>query len=148
MKADRINLISGAMFAAFGILALILAANLPAGTAARMGPGYFPRALGILLILFGLLVAFTVKGKGGEQAVSIAWRPLISLTLALVLFSVLLPRAGLVLTLIAMSVVGRLARPEYSWRETAVVAVAVSLLCTAIFHYGLGVQMPMWPAFA
>lgn len=148
MKTDRINLISGAMFAMFGVAALVLSASLPIGTAARMGPGYFPRALGILLVAVGLIVAFATKGDRRSDAPRIAWRPLVSLTLATVLFAVLLPKIGLLLTLVTMSIVSRLARPEFRWRETAALAVAVALLCAAIFHYGLGVQLPMWPTLA
>ncbi|ATE61190.1 hypothetical protein CCZ27_15695 [Thauera sinica] len=133
------------MFATFGVLALLLSADLPAGSAARMGPGYFPRVLGFLLIAFGLLVAFAARRSEGGEELRIAWRPLASLTLAIVLFSVLLPRAGLLLTLLAMCAVSRAARPEYSWRETLVLSAAVTVLCAAVFHYGLGVQMPMWP---
>ncbi|HRQ64081.1 MAG TPA: tripartite tricarboxylate transporter TctB family protein [Xanthomonadaceae bacterium] len=146
MKIDRINLISGAMFAAFGVLALVLASDLPTGRAANMGAGYFPRVLSFLLIGFGVLVAFTTRPPGGDEELHIAWRPLISLTLATVLFAVLLPLLGVLLTLLVMCAVSRVARPEYSWRETAVLSVCIALLCALIFHYGLGVQMPMWPA--
>jgi hypothetical protein len=37
---------AGLLFVAFGVVAIIIARNYPLGTAARMGPGYFPRLLG------------------------------------------------------------------------------------------------------
>ena len=46
---------SGCLFAGFGLVAVVLGATYPAGTAARMGPGDFPPALGIILIVFVLL---------------------------------------------------------------------------------------------
>ena len=44
---------AGLMFIAFGLAALIIGSDYPLGAAARMGPGYFPRTLGILLITLG-----------------------------------------------------------------------------------------------
>ena len=44
---------AGLLFIAFGIAAIAIGSNYPLGTAARMGPGYFPRILGILLIALG-----------------------------------------------------------------------------------------------
>ena len=49
---------SGCLFAGFGLVAVVLGATYPAGTAARMGPGYFPRALGIILIVLGAILIF------------------------------------------------------------------------------------------
>ena len=45
---------AGILFIAFGTAAIAIAVNYPVGTAGRMGPGYFPRGLGILLILIGV----------------------------------------------------------------------------------------------
>ena len=44
---------AGLIFIGFGLVAVIIGSNYSLGTAARMGPGYFPRILGILLILLG-----------------------------------------------------------------------------------------------
>ena len=56
---------SGLIFIAFGIGAIVIGSNYALGTAARMGPGYFPRMLGILLIVLGAalsLRALRVQG--------------------------------------------------------------------------------------
>ena len=47
------DFLAGLIFVAFGIAAIVLGSGYPLGTAARMGPGYFPRILGILLIVLG-----------------------------------------------------------------------------------------------
>ncbi len=51
------DLVAGLLFIAVGIAAIAIAANYTLGTAARMGPGYFPRILGILLIVLGAILA-------------------------------------------------------------------------------------------
>ena len=51
----------------------------PGGTAARMGPGYFPLLLGILLTGLGILItvqSFRSKAPDGDPIGKIAWRPL------------------------------------------------------------------------
>jgi Tripartite tricarboxylate transporter TctB family len=45
---------AGLIFIGFGLAAIIIGSNYSLGTAARMGPGYFPRILGIVLLLLGL----------------------------------------------------------------------------------------------
>jgi putative tricarboxylic transport membrane protein len=87
---------SGILFGATGTTALFIARDYPFGTAVRMGPGYFPIALGALLVLFGLY--FVAKGLRSADTVADNWslRALIVLPLALVLFGILMERAGFV----------------------------------------------------
>ncbi|HXH02889.1 MAG TPA: tripartite tricarboxylate transporter TctB family protein, partial [Candidatus Competibacteraceae bacterium] len=61
------------------------------------------------------------------------------------LFSQVIHVAGLVLTTAALVVVSRLARPGYAWRETLALTAMLTVLCVAVFHYGLGLQFPLWP---
>jgi ABC-type Fe3+-siderophore transport system permease subunit len=53
--------------------------------------------------------------------------------------------AGLLLATFAMVIVARLARPGYSWVETLILGVAISVFCSAIFYFGLRIQMPLLP---
>jgi len=48
---------AGILYIAFGVAAITVALKYPIGSAGRMGPGYFPRALGILLIAIGLILS-------------------------------------------------------------------------------------------
>ena len=48
------DLLSGLLFAALGAGALYISWRYPAGTAARMGPGYFPHLVSSLLVLLGV----------------------------------------------------------------------------------------------
>ena len=56
------------------------ATNYNVGTGARMGPGYFPLLLGILLAIIGAFVMFkslTVETQDGEKIGKWAWKPLL-----------------------------------------------------------------------
>jgi putative tricarboxylic transport membrane protein len=68
-------------------------------------------------------------------------------SVAVALFGLILKGAGLLLGTFAMVVVSRLARPGYSWVETIVLGVALSVLCTAVFYFGLRIQMPLLPTW-
>ncbi len=60
---------AGALFIAFGTAAITIGASYPVGTAARMGPGYFPRVLGLMLVVLGLILALrALKLKGTPLA--------------------------------------------------------------------------------
>lgn len=146
MKTDQVSLLSGAMFAGFGVAALSLSGELVQGSAAQMGPGYFPRVLGVLLILFGAAIAAGAARGSCCERLCVAWRPLAALTMATVLFALLLAATGLVVSLLTMTAASRLARPEYGWRETALLSGGVAAMCALVFHVGLGVQVPLWPA--
>ncbi len=53
----------GLMFTVAGIAFAWGATNYTVGDAARMGPGYFPLMLGVLMALVGLVITFTALGR-------------------------------------------------------------------------------------
>src|SRR5882672_5623434 len=69
---------AGLMFAAIGVALVWGSTRYEVGTAAAMGPGYFPLVLGGLLILVGIVVGLrgiAVREEGGGMG-PWAWRPL------------------------------------------------------------------------
>ena len=62
------DFVAGLMFIAVGIAAIVIASNYTLGTAARMGPGYFPRILGILMIVLGAILALRSLQAQGRAA--------------------------------------------------------------------------------
>ncbi len=78
---------SGLMFVAVGLGFAWGATNYSFGTSARPGPGYFPFGLGLLLAVLGALVLFkslTIETEGGEPIGAFAWKPLIIISLSVV----------------------------------------------------------------
>ena len=66
---------AGMLFVAFGIAAIVIGSSYTLGTAARMGPGYFPRILGILLIVLGSALALRALRLDGPPLPGWKWRP-------------------------------------------------------------------------
>jgi hypothetical protein len=144
---NKRDFLSGLMLVGFGSAALFVARNYRVGTAFRMGPGYFPIVLSILLIVIGIIVAGLSLRSDEVTSPKLALRPLLIVTGATVLFGVFIDGAGMVLTTLGLVVASRLARPGYPWLETAILAVGLSALCVAVFYFGIRIQMPLLPTW-
>jgi hypothetical protein len=144
---DKREFLSGLLLVGFGLAALLIARNYRMGTAFRMGPGYFPIVLALLLIVIGIVVAVCAFRSGEGKLPRLAWRPLFVVTGATVLFGLIINGGGLLLTTFALVVASRFARPGYPWLETAILSAALSVLCAAIFYFGLRIQMPLLPTW-
>jgi Tripartite tricarboxylate transporter TctB family len=138
---------AGLMFIAFGSGAIAIGANYPLGTAARMGPGYFPRILGVLLVALGLLMSIRALFLEGEGIPKSMWKPLILVLGSVALFGMLLPRSGLVVATLALILTASCASHEFTWRASMLSGALLAALSVMVFHYGLGLPFTLWPSF-
>ncbi len=140
---------SGVMFLAVGLAFAALAQRYELGTAQRMGPGYFPTVLGGLLALLGLII--TIRGlaraEAGGEVERFHFGPLAVVLGAVALFALLLRPAGLVVALLVLIGVSAYASHEFRLREVIPLAAFLVLLVLAVFIWGLGMVVPVWPAF-
>lgn len=138
---------AGLMFMGFGIFDLVIASGYPLGTAARMGPGYFPLILGILLIIFGAVLTLRSLRLHGEPIrFGSLTRPAIVLG-SVVLFGLIVPYAGLVVSTLVLIMVSSFASPEFRWKEAFFSGVVLALIAVLGFVWGLGLQFSIWPIF-
>lgn len=149
---------AGLMFVLVGIGFAWGATTYNVGNGARMGPGYFPLMLGILLAVLGLLVVFTslvVETADGEPIGSIAWKPLILIISANLIFGVLLgglpgiglPAMGLIIAIYALVLVAGLAGPNPSLKLSLILATILAVGSYLAFIVGLKLQFQVWPTF-
>jgi uncharacterized membrane protein len=140
---------AGLMYMVIGLFFAVMATQYPMGTPAKMGPGYFPFYLGILMFLLGLLVA--VKSFGAKAAIEsipkFHWRIIAQITGAVVLYGFLLPRLGFLVAVVALVFVSASASKEFSWKGTAVNAAFLVAFTYSVFVLGLKLQFPLLPAF-
>jgi putative exporter of polyketide antibiotics len=141
---------SGVMFFVFGLAFVVLAREYGMGTAQRMGPAYFPTILGALLAALGLLIAFAAVG-GEKQAHhkvekfhfdALGW-----VLGAVVAFALLLRPAGLVVALVALVLISGLGSHDRNFRQLLLLTAGLVVLVLVVFIYGLGLTLPVWPAF-
>lgn len=140
---------AGIMYMVIGLFFTIVATNYPMGTAAKMGPGYFPFYLGILMFLLGLLVA--VKAFGAKAAIEsipkFNWKIMAQITGAVVLYGLLLPRLGFLIAVVVLVFVSASASKEFTWKGTALNAAFLVTFTYSVFVLGLKLQFPLLPVF-
>lgn len=149
---------SGLLFLTLGIACAWGATAYPLGSAAGVGPGYFPLLMGGLLAAVGVLVMFkalVIETEGGARIGAWAWRPLIFILGGNLLFGLLLvgfpawhvPGMGLVVAIYGLVLVAGLASPRYRLRDALVLATVLAAGCYGVFVWALKMALPVWPAF-
>src|SRR5919107_3312598 len=128
---------AGAMLIITGATSVIVARDYSFGTSLRMGPGYFPTVLGGLLIVFGLILLGRAVRNAEHIAPGWSVRALILVPLSLLLFGVLVERAGFVPALLVLIVGSAAAGSEFKLAEVAALAGALILFSIAVFIWGL-----------
>ena len=149
---------AGLMFSVVGVGFAIGASTYSIGEGARMGPGYFPLMLGIVLVILGAVLVFeslVVETEDGEKIGSWAWKPLGYIVGANVLFGVLLaglpkfgvPAMGMVVAIYGLTLVASLAGDEFKLKEVLVLATVLSLGSYVAFIWLLKLHFQVWPSF-
>ena len=141
--------VSGALFFAVAAFFFIVALNYASGTAARMGPGYFPKMMSLVLGAIGLFVMVGALMPKAQIEGLQSWdvKGLLWITGSVALFAFLLYPVGFVLSLLALIIVSSRASPEFTWKGALINSAVLIALCVAVFVYGLGLQFPVWPEF-
>jgi hypothetical protein len=133
------------MFITFGALGLWFGRGYTVGTTFQMGPGYFPLVLSIGLIAIGLIVVVRSLAQTGDAPERGSLRPLAVVLCAVTAFGLLVEFAGLIAAVAVTVLVGGLASLESRRLELAILAVGTAVFCAALFVYGLGLPIPLWP---
>ncbi len=140
---------AGVMYMVIGLFFAIIATEYKMGTAAKMGPGYFPFWLGILMTALGLFItirAFSKKTEA-EEMPQWNWKIVLWITGSVILYGLLLPILGFVITIIVLVVVSASVSHEFGWKGALLNAVALAGFSYLAFITGLGLQFPIMPVF-
>ncbi len=138
------DFLAGMLFIALGAGAFGLALSYPFGSVQQMGPGFFPRVLGGILVAFGAVTVYRGLRDGVRVEGGWGWFPLAMLTASIVAFGWLMEHVGLIPSLVALVVASAYAGKEFRWGEVLVLSVVMCLLATAIFIWGLGLPYPLF----
>ena len=149
---------SGLVFIIVGTAFAWGATTYKIGDGARMGPGYFPLMLGVLLAVLGVVVTFTamvVETEDGDKIGGGAWKPLVFIIAANLLFGLMLgglpsikfPAFGLIVAIFALTFVSAMAGEEFKFKEVLVLAIILATSSYIAFVWLLKLQFQVWPAF-
>jgi len=145
-QRDLQDLAGGVLLSALGLFVALYARQYDMGTAARMGPGFFPQVLGWLLAALGVLVALPAWFRRGSGALDLQWRNFALVLGAIVLFALTLRPLGLLLATFASALLASVAERGFSWRGRLLTAAGVAVLTAAVFIGGLSMTLNLWPA--
>ena len=158
MIKSQKDFFSGLMFAIIGGGFARGATNYSIGTGARMGPGYFPMLLGILLAILGAFTVFyslVEHTEDGDKVGKFVWRPIIYILGSNVAFGILLaglpslgvPAMGLIVAIYALVIIASKAGDSFNLKEVLLLATILSGGSYLAFIVLLKLQMPVWPTF-
>ena len=94
-----------------------------------------------------MVTSLTVETEDGDPIGDIAWKPLLIISGAVLMFGVLLPRLGMFASLPLLIIVSALAGDEWHWKDALLNTVILTLGSWLIFIKGLSLVIPLWPNF-
>lgn len=135
--AGLIFLATSALFG-FGIF------ELPIGTAFRMGPGYFPLVLCIILAVLGAIIMFNGIRWEGERITNFSWRGLLVIILPVIFFGATLRGFGFVISLSLAVFLTSIASAHFKWWVSLINVAVITFFGWLIFIWGLGLPIQVW----
>ena len=127
------DVIGGVLTLGLAVGVLVESSQFGLGTILRMGPGYFPTMLGVLLLVLGtILTARGLQGHGEPIAMP-RWRPIVFIMGAVALFAFTLPTFGLAPAIILLVVVSAYASPVRRPVTIMVLAIGLTLFAYVVF---------------
>ncbi len=149
---------AGVMFAVVGVAFAWGATTYNVGSGARMGPGYFPLILGVVMVIMGLGIMFigvTAKTRGGDPIGRWAWKQIVFIIAANLAFGVLLgglpsiglPAMGLIIAIYALVLISSLAGSEFNLPKVLILATVLAVGSYVAFIWALKLQIQVWPTF-
>lgn len=148
----------GIMIMCIGMVSAWGATAYKVGNSARMGSGYFPLLLGILMTILGAVItikALVVKTEDGDKIGKWAWKPLIFIILSNLVFGVLLiglpsiklPAFGMIVAIYALTFIASMAKDEWRVKSTFILATLMAVGSYVAFVILLKMLFPVWPTF-
>lgn len=142
---QRNEFLAGLFVLLLGAVCLAAVGDLEIGNSIEMGPGYVPRALAWFLLASGIGLTLTGARQALPAREKIHWRPVVMVSLAVLVFGATVDRWGIVVAVLLSTVLASLASPISRRRETPWLCLALVLMASIGFVKGLGLAIPIWP---
>lgn len=141
---NNASLIGGGLTLVIGAFVLEESSGYGRGSPLRMGPGFFPTLLGVLLLLLGgLLIISSLRGAVWRIK-QVEFRALACILGSLALFGLVLPRYGLAPAILSQILTSACASPSSRPLPTIFLALAVTVFAWLIFVRMLSIPLPMF----
>ena len=130
--------------AGIGLFATLYSQQFRLGDLKQMGPGFFPTTIGILLIVFGLLVAIPAFFRQGTP-IKFETKSFVVILVSIVLFGFLLHPLGLPLVAALSSFISTFAGKK-PLKTKILISISIAAITYCIFILGLAMSIPSWPS--
>jgi hypothetical protein len=137
----------GIILMAIALFALWASSDLQGMRGFSFGAGTAPRMFGVLLLALGAGVALVGLLTDGPALATYAWRGPLFVSLAILSFAITIRPLGLVISAFASFMISALGTPETKWKETIIVGICLTIGCSLLFPYALGLPLQLFPRF-
>ncbi len=140
---------AGVLFIVTGLLFMVLSRQYQLGTAAKMGPGYFPTILGGMMALLGLMILAGAMGSRAQElrVEKVDLKSNFLVLLAVAVYAATLPSLGFIVSLVLLIVISSIASHEFNLKTTLISSVVLLVFSWLVFVKGLELQFPFLPTF-
>jgi hypothetical protein len=139
------NVVAGLVLIAIAGFAFYLVQDLRVGQAMRMGPGYVPRGICLVLAVIGAVIVVEGLMRVGPPIGEIPWRAVALVIGSIAIFGLLIDRIGLFAGGIFLLLMAGSAAPDFRLREGLAFSILLAAAAVLVFPVALGIPMPIWP---
>ncbi|MGB3501196.1 MAG: tripartite tricarboxylate transporter TctB family protein [Mesorhizobium sp.] len=137
-RIDIPNIACGAIFIVFGALFAWQSLQHDLGTTLRMGPGYFPLVVAVILIILGAIIMFQALRTTGEPVGEFAWRGMFFILFSPIFFALTVRGLGFIGAIFLTSLLASFASIRMTVPKALILGVCVTAFTTIVFVLGLG----------
>jgi hypothetical protein len=139
---------AGALMLMLGVGAAVTGSGYKFGNLARMGPGFMPVVLGVVLALLGILIAGTALGSSEPDDSKFLpdnpqWFGWLCIVGGPVLFIILGQFGGMIPAVFACVFVCALGDKTATYKSSLILATGVTVFGVLLFHYLLSIPFPL-----
>lgn len=135
---DTVNGLCAAFFIGLGLFFAYQSLGIDLGTAFRMGPGYFPLILALILIVLGVVVLIDAIRVESEPIGHIAWRGIFFILPAPIFFGLTVRGLGFVPSIFLAGLIAGFASQKMKPSVALLLAAGLTLFAVIVFSYALG----------
>lgn len=114
-------------------------------TSTGVGPGMMPRATGLIVAALGLIMVINGLFKKGEGLDRWSIRGIIFVLGSALMFGWTIRPLGLIIAGPLAVIISAFADRDTKWIEVSIFAAVMTVLCIALFSYGLKLPIPIYP---
>lgn len=141
---ERADLWAGCLCLGLGVVVVLIGLDYPLGQSGRIGPGYAPRLLGLLLIGIGGLLVLRAPWTSDAVETTFRPRPVFLVLTSVLAFAAAFAWAGLIPAILVSVFIANWAAAENDWRSAIGLGFVLAVFSWALFVKALRLPMPIF----